>query len=66
MFGLLMLFTTPKKQVFYLILIKTKEYKNFSNTQFVGIDLSKKLIIEAKKRYKNIKNLNFYSSNASQ
>ena len=43
-----------------------KEYKNFKKTKFVGIDLSKKLIIEAKKRYKNINNLNFQSSNASQ
>jgi len=42
-----------------------KEYNNFNKTKFVGIDLSNKLIIEAKKRYKNIKNLNFYSSNAS-
>lgn len=42
-----------------------KGYKNFKKTKFVGIDLSKKLIIEAKKRYKNIKNLSFQSLNAS-
>ena len=43
-----------------------KEYKDFKKTKFIGIDLSKKLIIEAKKRYKNIKNLSFQNSNASK
>ena len=42
-----------------------REYLNFKKTKFVGIDLSNKLILEAKKRYKKSKNLNFYNIDAS-
>jgi len=42
------------------------DYKKFKNTKFVGIDISKKLIIEAKKRYQKNSNLKFYCTNASK
>tara|TARA_B100001057_G_C22591151_1_gene849032 strand:+ start:61 stop:756 length:696 start_codon:yes stop_codon:yes gene_type:complete len=43
-----------------------KEYSKFKNSKFIGIDTSDKLIIEAKKRYKNQKNLKFIYKNAAQ
>ena len=43
-----------------------KEYDHFKKTKFVGIDLSKNLITEAKQRYKNLKNLSFFCNNASK
>jgi len=43
-----------------------EKFNNFDKAKFVGIDLSKHLIKEAKKRYKSIKNLNFVEHNASK
>ena len=42
------------------------EYSHFKKTKFVGIDLSKNLINEAKKRYKKFKNLKFFEKDASK
>ena len=44
----------------------SSEYSNFKKTKFIGIDISKKLISEAKKRYKKNKNISFVCTNASK
>ena len=48
----------------YIIGNLAKKNKNFDNTRFVGIDNSSPLILKAKQKYKNIKNLEFININA--